>query len=66
MKVKLIIETEAGTSIEVSHIYDCNPIEAKNFAEIEGSISKIRKDLLPQMEKELLTANQESFTKKKT
>ena len=65
MKVKLIIETEEGTNLEVSHIYDSSPIETKNFAEIEGAISKIRKDLLPQMEKELLIANQESFRKKK-
>ena len=66
MKVRIIIETEGGESLDVSEHYNEKSIETTNFSDIENLVSEIKKDLLPSLEKELLSKNQSSYMDKKT
>lgn len=65
MKVRLIIETEEGKTLEVSEHYN-KSIETTNFSDIENLVGEIKKDLLPSLEKELLATNQSTYMDKKT
>ena len=65
MKVRLIIETEEGKTLEVSEYYN-KSIETTNFSDIENLVGEIKKDLLPSLEKELLATNQSTYMDKKT
>jgi len=65
MKVRLIIETEDGKSLEVNEYYN-QSIETTNFSDIENLVGEIKKDLLPSLERELLLTNQSCYMDKKT